>query len=173
MCFHTSHNYVHPHQRENNVDGSDKSPTSGLLWAPKVGWGNPFCRCRMIEAGVCQPESARTTSSTFSKSSCPSNPSISPFPPRAARPTLLPRWMPQAGSRASPGPQCGGLIGDHTPGGPCEGGRPGGRPGLSRAPARTPPISEEPLRGAGGWGNRLLVVTDDDGVAVMGWTRTP
>ena len=24
---------------------------SGLLWAPIVGWGNSFCRCRMIEAG--------------------------------------------------------------------------------------------------------------------------
>ena len=52
-------------------------------------------------------------------------------------------------------------------GGPCEGDRPRGWPGLSRTPARTPPISEEPLRGAGGWGNRLLVVTDDDGVAVV------
>ena len=32
-------------------------------------------------------------------------------------------------------------------------------------------ISKEPLRGAGGWGNRLLVVTDDaEGVAVMGRT---
>ena len=77
--------------------------------------------------------------------------------------------MPQAGSRAGPG---GGLIGDRR-GGPCEGGRPRGWPGLSRAPARTPPISEEPLGGVGGWENRLLVVTDDDGVAVMGETRAP
>jgi hypothetical protein len=44
----------------------------------------------------------------------------------------------------------GGLIGDHVPGGPCEGGRPRGWPRLSRAPARTPPVSEEPLRGAVG-----------------------
>ena len=77
--------------------------------------------------------------------------------------------MPQAGSQAGPGPQRhgGGLIGDRR-GGPCEGGRPRGWPGLSRAPVRTPPISEEPLRGAGGWGNRLLVVTGDDEVVVSG-----
>ena len=68
-----------------------------------------------------------------------------------------------AARRLHRGPRAGG--------GPCEGGRPRGWPGLSRAPARTPPISEEPLRGAGGWGNRLLAVTDDaEGVAVMGGT---
>ena len=61
-----------------------------------------------------------------------------------------------------------GLILDHgataslgtTRGGAYEGGCPRGRPGLSRAPARTPPISEEPLRGAGGWENSLLEVAD-------------
>ena len=59
-------------------------------------------------------------------------------------------------------------------GGSCEGGRPRGWPGLSRAPARTPPISEEPLRGVGGWGNRLLAVTDDaEGVAMMGRNHAP
>ena len=58
-------------------------------------------------------------------------------------------------------------------GGGCEGGRPRGWPGLSRAPARTPPISEEPLRGAGGWGNMLPVVTDDDEAAVTGQARVP
>ena len=41
--------------------------------------------------------------------------------------------------------------------------RDGGRPRLSRAPARTPPISEDPLRGAGRWENSLLAVTDVDG----------
>ena len=46
-------------------------------------------------------------------------------------------------------------------------------PGLSRAPARTPPISEEPLRGAGGWGNRLLAVTDDAEGIVMGKNLAP
>ena len=55
-----------------------------------------------------------------------------------------------------------------TRGGPCEGGRPRGRPGLSRAPARTPPISGEPLRGAGGWeqpagGDQRLVRDCSDG----------
>lgn len=55
------------------------------------------------------------------------------------------------------------LILDHSAAGasrttrrgqPCEGGRPGGWPGLSR----TPPISEEPLRGMGGLGNTLLAM---------------
>ena len=54
------------------------------------------------------------------------------------------RGLPQAGSRADPGPRRGGLIRDHA------GGRLRGRLGLSRAPARTPAISEEPLRDAGG-----------------------
>ena len=90
-------------------------------------------------------------------------------------PSLLPQWMPWAGSRAAsgPGPPHGGLIGDHAPGGPCEGSRPRGWPGLSRAPARTPPISEEPLRGARGRGNRLLAVTDDAEGIVMGKDLTP
>ena len=65
-----------------------------------------------------------------------------------------------AARRPHRGPRAGGGL--------CEGGRPRSWPGLSRAPARTLPISEEPLRGAGGWGNRLLAVTDDaEGVAVM------
>ena len=35
-----------------------------------------------------------------------------------------------------------------------------------------PPTSEEPLRGADGWGNRLLAVADDaEGVAMMGRNR--
>ena len=47
-------------------------------------------------------------------------------------------------------------------------------PGLSRALARTPPTSKEPLRGAGGWGNRLLAVTDDAaGIAVVGKNHAP
>ena len=92
-------------------------------------------------------------------------------------PSYTTSWMPQAGmpqaaSRAGPGPQRGGLIGDRQEG-PCEGGRPRGWPRLSRVPARTPPISEEPLRGAGRWGNRLLVVADNDEVAVTGQTRAP
>ena len=50
-----------------------------------------------------------------------------------------------------------GLVLDHSVaassgatrrGGACEGGRPGGWPRLSRAPARTPPVSKEPLGGA-------------------------
>ena len=59
--------------------------------------------------------------------------------------------------------------------GPCKGGRSRGRSGLSRTPARTPSVSEESLRGAGGWRNRLLAVTDDDGegVAVLGQNRAP
>ena len=56
---------------------------------------------------------------------------------------LMPfRGLPQAGSRAGPGPRRGGITEDHA-GGPCEGGRPRGRPGLSRAPARTP---QSPMR---------------------------
>ena len=112
----------------------------------------------MLGARVC----TQTTSFTSSQSSCPSRSSsrFLLFHPDIL-PLLLLRWLPQAGSRAGPGPQRIGLIGDHAPGGPCEGGRPRGWPGLPRAPARTPPISEEPLRGAGGWGNRPLVVTDD------------
>ena len=44
----------------------------------------------------------------------------------------------------------------------------------SPGPARMPPISEEPLRGAGVWGNRLLAVTDDaEGVAMMGRNHAP
>ena len=64
-----------------------------------------------------------------------------------------------------------GLVLDHgaaassgtTREGPCEGGCPGprGRPGLSHTPARTPPNSEEPLRGAGGWENSLLAVDEE------------
>ena len=39
----------------------------------------------------------------------------------------------------------------------------------SRALAGTLPISKEPLRGASGWGNRLLVVTDnEEGIAYCG-----
>ena len=48
-----------------------------------------------------------------------------------------------------------------------EGCRPSGSPGHSRAPACTPPISEEPLRGAGRWGNRPLAATDDAEGIVM------
>ena len=47
-----------------------------------------------------------------------------------------------AEARASSGTTCRGR--------PCEGGRPRGWSRLSRAPARTPPVSKEPLRGAVG-----------------------
>ena len=77
--------------------------------------------------------------------------------------------MPQVGSQAGPGPQCGGLIWE----GPYKGCCPRGWTGLCRAAAGTPAISEEPLRGTGGWENKLLVVTDDDEVAVMGQMRAP
>ena len=72
-------------------------------------------------------------------------------------PFLMPFQGLQVGSRAGPGPRCGGLI-EVQAGGTLRG-RP---PGLSHAPARTLPISEEPLRGAGGWENSLLAVTDVD-----------
>ena len=75
--------------------------------------------------------------------------------PAPSCPSYTASWMPQAGvpqagSRAAigPGPQRGGLIGDRREG-HCKGGRPGGWPGLSRAPTRTPQSSNMLASGAG------------------------
>ena len=102
----------------------------------------------------------------------PSSPHFFPCPPVLPDPPILavpplPYAFPRGCRR-----QGAGLVLDHGAaassgtmrGGSCEGGLPGprGRPGLSRAPARTPPISEEPLRGVGGWENSLLAVTGVD-----------
>ena len=142
------------------------------------GEGHFICgtaRYRMVEAKVCL--SVRAYSFLHILQVLPIllclDPPVPSLPPLSSSClSYTTSWMPQAGSRAGPRPQRGGLIGDRR-GGPCEGGRPRGWPGLSRAQARTPPISEEPLRGAGGWGNRLLVVTDDDEVAVTGRICAP
>ena len=99
--------------------------------------GLSFCRnarCRaMLGARVC----AHTTSFTSSQSSCPSRSSsrILLFHPDVL-PSQLLRWLPQEGSRAGPGPQRGGLIGDHAPGGTLRG-RPPQR--LARALPRPGP----------------------------------
>ena len=72
------------------------------------------------------------------------------------------------GSRAGPGPQRVGLIGDRR-GEPCEGGRARGWPGLSHAPARTPQSSNVLSSGAGagaGAGDKGQLRTDGTGCAV-------
>ena len=103
----------------------------------KVGRGNSFCRCRVIEAGACQLESARTTSSTSSKSSCPPNPSISPFPPFAL--SCPPNSAFSVGAAGGePGQSWTATRRPHR--GPRTGGDPRVRPpqrltGLSRGPA--------------------------------------
>ena len=104
-------------------------------------------RYRMVEAKACQPECARVQLPPHPPS--PPNPPIPSLPPLASNcPSYTTSWMPQAGMpqarmpqagmpQAGPEPQRGGFIGDRR-GGPCEGGRPRGWPGLSRTPARIP-----------------------------------
>ena len=127
-------------------------------------------------AGCCGPEEAfhsdelqgaegprACTNFHLPPSSCTTLPSPHSHIPASVLLFLIPSLLLRGCRRRG-----AGLVLDHgeaaslgtTQGGPCEGGRPRGRPGLSRAPARTPPISEEPLRGAGGWENSLLEVTD-------------
>ena len=69
-------------------------------------------------------------------------PSSSPYPPVLSDPPILTdppplpyafQGLPQAGSRAGPGPWCGGLIGDHAGGGLR------GRPPRPQRPARALP----------------------------------
>ena len=100
----------------------------------------------MLGARVC----AHTTSFTSSQSSYSSR-SSSRFPlflPDVL-PSLLLWWLPQAGSRAGPGPQRSGLIGDHALGGSLRG-RPPKR--LARAlprPGLHAPIPNPPSAGTG------------------------
>ena len=118
---------------------------------------------------MCAYKLPPTTASSRARLSHPSVPSylltsLPPFPHAYLKPVLFyhPEKCRRRGAeRLVLGHSEAASLGTAR-GGPCEGGRPRGRPGLSRAPARAPPISEEPLRSAGGWENSLLAVTDAD-----------
>ena len=155
-----------------------------MTWDPRLAWpwsglvdccgarrGLPFWRiagCRRAWARAC----ARTTSFPFillsmsypSSSSYPrsSSSNFFPCPPILPDPPILAvlslpyafQGLPQAGSRAGPGPRCGGLIRDHA-GGTLRG-RPPGPQRLDRALPRPGPHAPNlrratDLRGAGGW----------------------
>ena len=160
---------------------SANSPEIGKTLAGRLLWGPKKCISLSRIAGcrkTLRDRARARTSSTFLLPKPPMvpGPSVLSFPPSRAIPPLLPRWMPQAGSGAGPGPRHGSFIGGHA-GKPCEGGHTRGRSGLSRAPARTAPNLRRAVERCGwvGWENRLLAMTDvgEEGIAVAGQSRAP
>ena len=143
---------------------------SGLFWGPR---GGETTFCRIALAGGRGAERCSGLWYNILQLLLP-DPLIPPV--SSSCPSFTTTPVDGAGmSRAGPGPQRRGVIRDHAlGGGPCEGGHPRGRSGLSHTLAPTPLVSKEPLRGAGGWGNRLLAVIDDaEGTAVKGQSHAP